>query len=55
MTPGSRTSDYIYVLEKILEPVCNEFRADFYYLDVGFDGHKEDPLSSLLLDDIFIH
>lgn len=53
MTPGSRTSDYIYVLEKILEPVCNEFRADFYYLDVGFDGHKEDPLSSLLLDDNF--
>ncbi len=53
MPPGSKTSDYIYVLEKILEPVCNEFKADFYYLDVGFDGHHEDPLSSLLLDDNF--
>ncbi len=53
MPPGSRTSDYIYVLEKIVEPVCNQFRADFYYLDVGFDGHREDPLSSLLLDDYF--
>ncbi|OPX59763.1 MAG: Histone deacetylase domain protein [Methanobacterium sp. PtaB.Bin024] len=53
MPPGSRTSDYIYILKKILEPVCSQFKADFYYLDVGFDGHHEDPLSSLLLDDDF--
>lgn len=53
MPPGSRTSDYIYILKKILEPVCSQFNADFYYLDVGFDGHQEDPLSSLLLDDDF--
>ena len=53
MPPGSRTLDYIYVLEKILGTVCNEFKADFYYMDVGFDGHQEDPLSSLLLDDNF--
>lgn len=53
MPPGSRTSDYIYILKKILEPVCSQFNADFYYLDVGFDGHQEDPLSSLLLNDDF--
>ena len=53
MPPGSATSDYIYILEKILEPVIRKFKADFYFLDVGFDGHQEDPLSSLQLDDDF--
>lgn len=53
MPPGSNTSDYIYILEKILEPLSKEFKADFHFLDVGFDGHREDPLSSLQLDDDF--
>jgi acetoin utilization deacetylase AcuC-like enzyme len=53
MSPGSTTSDYIYILEKIIEPVLRKFKADFYFLDVGFDGHREDPLSSLQLDDDF--
>jgi acetoin utilization deacetylase AcuC-like enzyme len=53
MRPGSTTSDYIFILEKILEPVFRQFNADFCFLDVGFDGHHEDPLSSLQLDDYF--
>ena len=53
MAPGSKTSDYVYVLKNILKEVCNQFKADFYYLDVGFDGHRKDHLSSLLLDDNF--
>lgn len=53
MPPGSSTNDYVYMLERILEPVANDFDADFYFLEVGFDGHKNDPLSSLNLDDEF--
>jgi acetoin utilization deacetylase AcuC-like enzyme len=53
MAPGSGTADYIYILQKVLEPVCSQFNAEFYFLDVGFDGHREDPLSSLQLDDDF--
>jgi acetoin utilization deacetylase AcuC-like enzyme len=53
VSPGSGTSDYIYLLEKILEPVLKQFQADFYFLDVGFDSHREDPLSHLRLDDDF--
>ena len=53
MRSGSTTSDYIFILEKILEPVFRQFNADFYFLDVGFDGHREDSLSSLQLDDYF--
>ncbi|MGZ7068070.1 MAG: histone deacetylase, partial [Methanobacterium sp.] len=53
MAPGSGTDDYIYMLEDILMPVASKFNADFYFLDVGFDGHVNDPLSSLSLDDDF--
>lgn len=53
MSPGSKTTDYVYILQKIIEPVLRKFKADFYFLDVGFDGHQEDPLSSLQLDDNF--
>ncbi|MGZ7159575.1 MAG: histone deacetylase family protein [Methanobacterium sp.] len=53
MAPGSGTDDYIYMLEEILMPVASSFNADFYFLDVGFDGHVDDPLSSLSLDDDF--
>lgn len=53
MPPGSNTDDYVYILERILEPVAKEFDAEFYFLEVGFDGHKNDPLSRLNLDDEF--
>ncbi len=53
MAPGSTTDDYIYMLETILGPVASKFNADFYFLDVGFDGHVDDPLSSLALTDDF--
>jgi len=53
MAPRSTTDDYIYMLEKILGPAASKFSADFYFLDVGFDGHVNDPLSSLALTDDF--
>jgi acetoin utilization deacetylase AcuC-like enzyme len=53
MAPGSQTPDYLYILEKVLEPVFKDFGADFYFFDVGFDALRSDPLSSLMLDDHF--
>jgi len=53
MAPGSTTDDYIHILDKILEPAASKFNADFYFMDVGFDGHVDDPLSSLALTDDF--
>lgn len=53
MPPGSTTSDYTYILEKILEPAATAFGADFYFMDVGFDCHMEDPLSNMGIDDEF--
>ena len=53
MPPGSTDNDYIFMLDQILEPVAKEFGADFYFLDVGFDGHMNDPLSRIRLSDDF--
>lgn len=53
MPPGSNKQDYQYILGRILEPIVNDFGADFYLVDVGFDGHKDDPLSSINLNDDF--
>jgi acetoin utilization deacetylase AcuC-like enzyme len=53
VSPGSGTSDYVYLLERILRPVFKDFNADFYFFDVGFDAHRDDPLSRILLDDDF--
>lgn len=53
MEVGSTTDDYIYMIDQILQPVASKFGADFYFLDVGFDGHVDDPLSGLGLTDDF--
>ena len=41
------------MLNGILEPVAREFGADFYLVDVGFDGHMDDPFSRIQLTDDF--
>ena len=53
LPPGSTTADYIYILKRILKPAADYFSADFYMADVGFDCHKDDPLSGINLDDYF--
>lgn len=53
MPPGSGTRDYIYILDRILEPAAAAFGADLHFLDVGFDCHLEDPLSNIGIDDAF--
>lgn len=53
LPPGSSNKDYKFVVERILEPVAQDFNADFYFLEVGFDAHRDDPLSRMMLDDEF--
>lgn len=53
MPSGSNSHDYRYILEKILGPVILDFAPEFYMADVGFDGHRDDPLSSIHLGDEF--
>jgi acetoin utilization deacetylase AcuC-like enzyme len=53
MPPGSSTQEYKYIIEELLEPLAQNFDADFYFLEVGFDAHQDDPLSRINLDDEF--
>ncbi|HTX60707.1 MAG TPA: histone deacetylase, partial [Methanobacterium sp.] len=53
MSPGSDNQDYMYILDRILGPAANTFGAQFYLVDVGFDAHRDDPLSRINLDDQF--
>ncbi|MBC7089881.1 MAG: histone deacetylase [Methanobacteriales archaeon] len=53
MPPGSNTSDYIWILSRILEPVKDEFKPSMVFLEAGFDAHKDDPLANMMIDEEF--
>lgn len=53
MPPRSDSNDYMYLIDRILRPAAEQFAPDFYLVSVGFDGHEDDPLSSVNLDDQF--
>lgn len=44
-------SEYLTLFEQGLEQVLKDFTPDLVVLSAGFDGHCEDPLGQLLLDD----
>ncbi len=41
------TQDYIYLMERVLYPVCKEFSPDLILISSGFDSAKGDPLGEL--------
>lgn len=47
MYPGAGDRSYEIAFEDIIEPLSEHFRPDFVLVSVGFDGHFEDPLTSL--------
>ncbi len=53
MSPGSDNSDYIWILKQILPTIFDEFRPEFLLVESGFDGHSDDPLSQINLDEDF--
>lgn len=36
---------YIYIIQKLLIPLCLEFKPEMIFLSTGFDGHFEDSLN----------
>ena len=38
------TEDYIYVMERLLLPVCKKFNPDLILISSGFDSARGDPL-----------
>jgi acetoin utilization deacetylase AcuC-like enzyme len=53
-SPGSGDSEYLLALEKIILPIATQFDPQLVLVCAGYDGHRDDPLSSLdLSTDVF--
>jgi acetoin utilization deacetylase AcuC-like enzyme len=45
--PNSGDESMQLALNKIINPLLNEFKPEFILMSAGFDGHKNDPITSL--------
>jgi acetoin utilization deacetylase AcuC-like enzyme len=53
MNPGSNNTDYIWILKEILAEIIHQFQPQILFTDVGFDAHRDDPLSRCRVDEDF--
>lgn len=49
MESGSGDAEYIKAFRGIIIPKVKDFKPEFIMISSGFDGHKDDPLSSISL------
>jgi len=49
MESGSGDKDYLKAFHEIIIPRVKGFRPEFILISAGFDGHRDDPLSSINL------
>jgi len=49
LSPGHGDQDYITVFQSQLLPAAKKFKPDFILISAGFDAHRDDPLSGMLL------
>lgn len=49
MSAGSGDTEYIKVFHEIIIPRVENFKPEFILISAGFDGHRDDPLSSINL------
>lgn len=50
LPPGAGTHDYLDVFNKKLGPALDDFRPDLVLISAGFDAHRDDPLSRMMLN-----
>ncbi len=48
---GTRGAEYRRTFEQIITPAINAFQPDILLISAGFDGHEQDPLAQLCLND----
>jgi len=44
------TDDYIYMMERILFPICKKFNPNLVLVSSGFDSARGDPLGNISVD-----
>ena len=49
MRSHSTDADYLSIFEREVVPTLDSFRPDFILISAGFDPHRDDPLSSIML------
>jgi histone deacetylase 6 len=42
-------NEYVYIMERVIMPICKKFQPDFVFISAGFDSAWGDPLGSLSL------
>jgi acetoin utilization deacetylase AcuC-like enzyme len=47
--PGSGSREFRAAYERVVLPALDAFKPDFLLISAGFDGHRDDPLSTLEL------
>lgn len=47
MYPGAGDKSYILAFDEVIDPICAVFKPEFVLVSAGYDGHFEDPLTSL--------
>ncbi len=52
MNAGSNDLEYIKVFKDIIMPKIDNYKPEFILISAGFDGHKDDPLSSTTLTEL---
>ncbi len=48
---GTDSAQYLGAFRSVVLPALQRFRPDLILVSAGFDGHREDPLGGLALDD----
>ncbi|MEW6201891.1 MAG: histone deacetylase [bacterium] len=49
MPSGSADADYLFLMEAIVATVIRKFQPQLLLISAGFDAHREDPLSGIML------
>jgi acetoin utilization deacetylase AcuC-like enzyme len=47
LSPGKRDGEYLYIFDKILNPIADKFQPDFILVSAGFDIYEGDPLGGM--------
>jgi acetoin utilization deacetylase AcuC-like enzyme len=47
LPPGSRTVDYLAIIESVVTPTLSAYDPDLLLVSAGFDAHEHDPISRM--------
>jgi len=52
LNPGKTDQDYLYIFERLLSPIAEEFEPGFILVSAGFDIYEGDPLGGIQISDL---